>query len=115
MAVARPYGFEMNFVRTLFLDQLQTDSEDNTWPARVGVKTTNIRRNKFKLIKNIWVNFHDSTLIDDTLDELSELFNFKQESSYLDSGENKILEDERAKLFNLIQAAKQRIIQEHSR
>ena len=66
-------------------------------------------------ITNILVNFLVSTLIDDTLDELSELFNFKQESSYLDSGENKILEDERAKLFNLIQAAKQRIIQEHSR
>ena len=81
----------------------------------MGVKATNIRHNKFHLINIILVNFLDSTLIDDTLDELSELFNFKQESSYLDSGENKILEDERSKLFNLIQAAKQRIIQEHSR
>lgn len=53
------------------------------------------------------------TLIEDTLDELSELFNFKQEESYLDT--NTTLEDERSRLFSLINGAKQRIIKDHGK
>jgi len=37
------------------------------------------------------------SLIEDTLDELAELFNFKQEDSYLD--QNSILDEERSRLY----------------
>ena len=53
------------------------------------------------------------TLIEDTLDELSELFNFKQEESYLTS--NETLHEERKRLYNLIGDCKQKIIAENEK
>merc|ERR1712176_1293138 len=112
------------FTKDLEIERVAAEKNRNEAKERIDALVADLdaSRSQIELLddklesttrENFEIQENYVTLIEDTLDELSELFNFKQEESYLTS--NETLHEERKRLYNLIGDCKQKIIAENEK